>query len=320
MWPVLRPAAILSYGRVSQGLPPHRRGQELAGHADGRVYPGIGRRQPAAYQGLSRPAGAGLRPTSAPPTRAGIPGATAPQEGPGAPPGAHRVPPGSGHTPGIGRRPPAAYQSFSRPAEAGLRPTSVPPTRAGILGAAAPQEVPGAPPGTRRVPPGAAAYPGIDREPPATYQGLSRPAGAGCTLLNTGRYPRAYRPTGRARSATRHSLGTAGERAYPGHGPETTSCIPGPQQASWGQAAPHVKALQYKRVSQGAATPQEGPGAPPGTRRAPLRGRDTPYTGMDYPHTPGPGETIREPYRPASAHRGEKFPHGGWPTVLPTKP
>ena len=41
MWPVLRPAAVLSYGRVSQGLPPHRRGQERR-QALTRHRPGAG--------------------------------------------------------------------------------------------------------------------------------------------------------------------------------------------------------------------------------------------------------------------------------------
>ena len=67
----------------------------------------------------------------------------------------------------------------------------------------------------------------------------------------------------------RCSPGTAGEQAYPRHRPETTSCIPGPQQASWGQASPHVKALRHERVSQGLTTPQDGPGAPPDTAKGP---------------------------------------------------
>ena len=82
---------------------------------------------------------------------------------------------------------------------------------------------------------------------------------------------------------------------------------------------------------------------PPGTHWAPLGSGHIPGSAGDYQlhtrasagqqepgcprhrhgtasSTPVLGKTIRGPYRPASAHRGEKFPHGGWPTVLPTKP
>ena len=79
-------------------------------------------------------------------------GLPVPQDGPGAPPGTRRAPPGAAAYPGIDRGPPATHHGLSRPAGAELRPTSAPPTRAGIPGATAPQEGPGAPPGTRRAP------------------------------------------------------------------------------------------------------------------------------------------------------------------------
>ena len=134
---------------------------------------------------------------------------------------------------------------------------------------------------------------------------------------NTSGYPRSCRPTGGARSTARHSPDTAPERAYPG--PPTA--YQGLSRPAGAELRP-TSAPPTRAGIPWATAPQEGPGAPPGTRRAPLRGRNTPYIGMDYrtlqglgkpsgsrtaPPAPTVGKNSRMEGGPRSYPQGRKF-------------